>query len=468
MNNSHYIQNQIPTFVPALDADFRPPILAHRAYRERVAQSAQTCPLVIGLERENGLVSRFETTIVAANGAPDPDTAYYVERIVKFLLWARGGFRLYMGGPAWVGDCIKSVYARSGARAFDVDLMQRVYEAPFEVLTVDASAVPAETESEIAVGGHLDGCRIGFDLGASDYKIAAVKDGMAVYCDEFPWNPKDMEDWTYHYNHIQSGLKRAAMRLPRVDAIGGSSAGVYIDDRPMVASLFRAVPSSDFKQHVQPMFKRIGEEWGVPLRVINDGDVTALAGALSLNKKALLGVAMGSSEAVGYLSRDGRITGWLNELAFAPADYSPRAAADEWSRDIGVGAMYFNQQAVNKLAPAAGQAFPDSMGLPDRLKVVQRRMAVGEEGARAIFESIGVYLGYTIPYYREFYDFDDLLILGRVTSGEGGEIMLEKAREVLKAEFPDVYEGVGLHIPDEKSKRVGQAVAAASLPMIEM
>jgi len=198
--------------------------------------------------------------------------------------------------------------------------------------------------------------------------------------------------------------------------------------------------------------------------VMNDGDVTALAGALSLQQTGMLGVAMGSSEAAGFMDKKGRILGWLNELAFAPVDYNPKAAADEWSGDTGVGALYFSQQAVNKLLPAAKIKLPAKMDLPERLVEVQKLMAAGDERAAKIYETIGVYLGYSIPHYVDFYDFAHMLILGRVTTGAGGDIVLTKAREVLDLEFREVASNIAIHVPDEKTRRVGQAVAAASLP----
>jgi len=325
--------------------------------------------------------------------------------------------------------------------------------------------VPAAREMSTPVGGHLDGCRIGFDLGASDFKLAAVLNGECVYSDEFPWDPKNQPDPNVHFALINEGLKKAAAKLPRVDAIGGSSAGVIVNNRIMVASLFRAVPAAQFDK-AKNIFLRIRDEWKVPVEVANDGDVTALAGAMSLNAKAMLGVAMGSSEAAGYQNPQGGMTGWLSELAFAPVDYNPGAACDEWSGDAGVGALYFSQQAVNKLLPAAGITAPDAMGLPERLKMVQDLMAKGDTRATKIYETIGVYLGYTLPHYADFYDYENILILGRVTTGAGGDIILDKARQVLKSEFAPVAKRIKLHVPDEKSKRVGQAVAAASLPMI--
>jgi predicted NBD/HSP70 family sugar kinase len=293
-----------------------------------------------------------------------------------------------------------------------------------------------------------------------------VLNGEAIFTEEMPWDPKSQPNPEYHYHHISAALHRAAAHLPRVDAIGGSSAGIIVDNEIRVASLLRAVPKKDFPK-AAAIFKRIQREWNVPVLVMNDGDVTALAGALSLRKPGMLGLAMGSSEAAGFMDRQGRILGWLNELAFAPVDVNPAAAADEWSGDLGVGAMYFSQQAVNKLLPAAKIKLPANLGLPERLKKVQELMSQGDLRAARIYETIGVYLGHTIPLYRSFYDFTDLLILGRVTTGQGGDIVLARARAVLKSEFPELAAQIRLHVPDEKSRRIGQAVAAASLPVIK-
>ena len=447
---------------PPLDPDFQPASLYNRHYVETAKASGKAVPLVIGLEREEGLLSRYETVVMPA---ADAGTLRYVERIVKFLLWSRGGWKIWLGGPKNAGEHIQRVYTANGERKFDTALMSRVYERPFEVALTGPDAVPIANEKSASLGGHLNGCRIGFDLGASDYKVAAVQEGDVVYSSEFPWNPKDQSDPEYHYGHLNSGLKKAAAHLPRVEAIGGSSAGVIVDNKIMVASLLRSVPPRLF-EHAKNIFLRLRGEWNVPLEVANDGDVTALAGAMSLKADGMLGVAMGSSEAAGYLNPKGGMTGWLSELAFAPVDYNPNAAADEWSGDLGVGALYFSQQAVNRLLPAAGIELPSEMGLPERLKEVQALMAKNDPRAAKIYETIGAYLGYTIPHYADCYDFQHMLILGRVTTGSGGDIVLAKAREILKSEFPEIAEQIKLHVPDEKSRRVGQAVAAASLPVI--
>jgi predicted NBD/HSP70 family sugar kinase len=451
--------------VPApLDPGFRPIALGHRAYARAAAQSGEI--LKLALERTEGQVSVFTTQIARPGYGLDEATRTYVERLVKFLLWQIGGWKITVGGPRAIGDFLAATYAQNGARAFDVRLMETVYERPFVVETVVPDQVPMARESAVALGGHLDGCRIGFDLGASDYKLAAVRDGEPVFTTEIPWDPKNEADPDWHHRKIHEGLKLAAQHLPRVDAVGGSSAGIYIDNKVMVASLFRAVPPAAFAQKVRPLFLNLQREWCVPLEVANDGDVTALAGALSLQAKGVLGIAMGSSQAAGFLDLQGCITGWLNELAFAPVDYQPQAPTDEWSGDRGCGVQYFSQQAVGRLLNPAGIEVDPTLGLPEKLKLVQALMDRGDERASRIYETIGVYLGYAVAQYAKMYDYRHLLVLGRVTTGGGGDLIVAKANEVLKTEFPELVARLSLHLPDEKSKRVGQAVAAASLPRI--
>ena len=247
-----------------------------------------------------------------------------------------------------------------------------------------------------------------------------------------------------------------------MDAIGGSSAGIYINNRPMIASLFRGIPKERYGE-IRSLFVRLRAELGVPLEVINDGDVTALAGAMSLEDTGILGIALGSSEAAGYVDLEGNLTGWLSELAFAPVDYSPTAPADEWSGDLGVGAQYFSQQCVFRLAPRAGIAIPDGITDAEKLKFVQEKLEAGHAGALQIWQSMGCFMGYGLAHYAAFYPLKHVLILGRCTSGRGGQIILDGANEVLHAEFPDLAH-IRIQLPDEKSRRVGQSIAAASLP----
>jgi predicted NBD/HSP70 family sugar kinase len=286
-----------------------------------------------------------------------------------------------------------------------------------------------------------------------------------VFSEEIAWDPYFEKDPTYHIEGVHDSLKRAAAHLPRVDAIGGSAAGVYVNNEVRAASLFRGVPADLFEKHIRRMFFTLQDRWGgVPFEVANDGEVTALAGSMSMNDNAVLGVSMGTSLAGGYVTPTGNITTWLNELAFAPIDYRPDAPRDEWSGDIGCGVQYFSQQGVGRLAARAGFTFPDKTPLPEQLIAVQNALKAGDVRARAIYDSIGVCFGFAIAHYADFYDVRNLLVLGRVVSGEGGEIILARATAVLKDEFPALAEKIRLRTPDEKSKRHGQATAAASLP----
>ena len=454
-----------PAVVPPLDPGFRPVSTGSRNYLNAVRASGPGTPIAIAIERNDGLTAVHTTEVFPSGSAHQSDTNAFIERLVKFLLWQIGGWKVTVCGPKDLADHIAAVYSKTGARAFDVQLMETVYERPFTVAHAAFSEAPAAKEAAVSVGGHLDGCRIGFDLGASDYKLSAVQDGEPVFTTEIPWDPKIEANPDWHYQKINEGLKLAAAKLPRVDAIGGSSAGIIVDNRIRAASLFRAVPAKDFAERGTNVFLRLQKEWGVPFETANDGDVTALAGAMSLNTTGVLGIAMGSSEAAGFLDHDGRIRGWLNELAFAPVDYSPTAAMDEWSGDRGVGALYFSQQAVVKLAPAAGIELPAGH-MAEQLKHVQDLHKAGDARAVKIFETIGVYLGYALAQYADMYEFRHVLVLGRVTSGAGGDLILAGARKVLAAEFPDLVDRIGIHTPDEKNKRHGQAVAAASLPKI--
>ncbi len=299
-----------PRFLPPLEEGFRPASLANRAYRAAAATCGEA--LVIGLERENGNLSRYETLVFPTGHPRSAENNYYVERLVKFLLWQRGGYKVYIGGQPSIADYVRSCYTAQGLRKFDYHFMgEQVYEQTFSVIGCAPDEVPPAHETGKPLGRHLDGCRIGFDLGASDRKVSAVIDGKVVFSEEVIWEPRRQTDPGYHYREILTALKTAASKMPTVDAIGGSSAGIIIDNRPMVASLFRGIPGERFHE-IKDLFNRLRREMNVPMEVINDGDVTALAGAMSLDDTGVLGIAMGSSEA-GRLRRYGREYQWLVE-----------------------------------------------------------------------------------------------------------------------------------------------------------
>ena len=454
--------------IAKLEPEFLPVVKVIEDYKKAVA-AAEHQPMLICVERNNGFVATYALDIYKENSGHDEDNYAVAERIIKTLLWAKGGYKVFIAGSKYIYERIAADYSVGGAREFDLGFMSRVYEKPFEVVYVENVAdAPKENDVSSPVGRHLDGCRIGFDAGGSDRKVSAVIDGETVYSEEVVWFPKLQSDPAYHYEGILTAMKTAASHMPRVDAIGVSSAGVYIDNKIMVASLFLKVNDEDFEKHVKHMYLDVAKEIGdVPIEVANDGDVTALAGAMSLEANNVLGVAMGTSEAAGYVDKDGNITGWLNELAFVPVDFNKGAMVDEWSGDYGCGVKYFSQDAVIKLAPRAGIELEESLSPAEKLKVVQGLMEQDDPRAADIYETIGTYFGYAIAYYSMFYNIEHVLIMGRVTSGKGGTILLAKAKEVLQTEYPELYKKAELHIPDEKARRVGQSVAAASLPKIK-
>ncbi len=455
----------VPRILPPLDPGFRPAILAERAFAAEA-----TVPVTLALQQADGSVFHHRFRVLDATH-PDAAAAnaFFLERLSKFLLWAWGGWRIHIAGPAGLADVLQRHYRETPTGRFDSETIgRRIYDHGIEVVSVSSEAhLPAPRSSTTPLGRHLDGCRIGFDLGGSDRKVAAVKDGQCVFSEETVWDPYFQADPQYHFDGVMDSLRKAASHLPRVDAIGGSAAGVYVNNRVKVASLFRGVSPELFERRVKDLFIELRRAWmGIPFDVVNDGEVTALAGSMALGENAVLGVAMGTSTAAGFVTPDGNITSWLNELAFVPVDYRPDAPRDEWSGDSGCGALYFSQQAVGRLLGPAGIEVDPSLGLPEKLKQVQALMLKDDPRAGRIYESIGVFLGYALAHWAEFYSYRHVLILGRVMTGPGGDIILKNVRRVLELEFPSLAARVDFPVPDEKDKRHGQAIAAASLPVL--
>ena len=436
-------------YIPKFDPNYNP---AYIALNEFYKTSTHT--IKVAVERENGLIYVKEIPV-----NDDLNESYfYVERIVKSILWLVGGYKVYVSDRD-IYELLNKDYSATGIRAFDYHFVSKVYEKPFKLVYTPIEDFPKELTQNVKCGGHTNGCRIGFDAGGSDRKVSAMKDGEVVYSEEVIWFPKITNDYKYHYEEILKAFKTAASHLPRVDAIGVSSAGIYINNRTMVASLFMSINGEDFDKHIKDIYINVAKEIGdVPLVVANDGDVTALAGAMELNDNCVLGIAMGTSEAAGYINKDGCLNGWLNELAFVPVDFNKDAMVDEWSTDYGCGVKYFSQDGVIKLAEVAGIELSGSPA--EKLKKVQELCVENHPDALQIFKDIGVYLGYAIGYYSMYYEMKYLLLLGRVTSGVGGDLIIEYATKVLEELNLDIK----LVTPDEKNRRLGQSVVAATLP----
>ena len=417
---------------PLLDPAFIPFGVWRREYEKEASR-----PFALAVERDHGAVSVFETKL---RGEDFAEANYrYIERFVKLLLWSAGGLRVWLCGDDALAKRLRAEYCPEGRRAFDVGFMQDVFEVPFEIVVCDWAHLPKPNEKPIRVGGHTNGCRIGFDAGGSDRKVSAVIDGQTVYSEEVVWHPKTSEDLSYQYDGIVSAFKTAASKLPRVDGIGVSSAGTFVGNSPMVSSLFLKIPRAQ-REQVKSIYDRAAKEIGdVPIVVANDGDVTALAGAMSLQDGCVMGLAMGTSEA---------------------------AAVDEWSGDRGVGCKYFSQDAVIKLATAASIALDGGLSPAEKLKAVQALAEGGDERAKDIFRTIGAYLAHTVPLYEMTYDIRHLIVLGRVASGVGGELIVGECCRILREEYPALAQKVQVMLPDEKFRRVGQSMAAASLPEV--
>ena len=447
---------------PKLEPQFIP----FGVWRAAYLKDAKT-PIAIAVERDKGRVSVHHTCI---HGTPEMAEAdyRYIERYVKFLLWSIGGFRVFICGCSELAQRLQKAYCMDGQRAFDADFFQKLYERELEIVDLPLDQCPAANEKAQPMGGNMDGCRIGFDAGGSDRKVSAVIDGECVYSEEVLWLPKLNPDPNYQYQEILTAFRTAASKMPRVDAIGVSSAGVFIGNAPMISSIFYCVPRDRWDE-VKTVFDRAAAEIdpNIPILVANDGDVSALAGAMGLGKGNLMGVAMGTSEAVGYVDQDQNVLGWINELAFAPVDLSETAMQDEWSTDYGVGCKYFSQDAVIKLAPVAGIEVPEDLTLAEKLKFVQKLMEADDPRAQAIFETIGAYLAYTTVLYSQFYNIEYMMLLGRVMSGKGGDTILRVCNEILADEYPELAAKCNVTLPDEKMRRVGQSVAAASLPKVK-
>ncbi len=448
----------------AIDPGLVPAVLWTRDYLSRCDRTGGSTKLTIALRREDGTASLFRTQVLAG-GVDDVATYLHVERTVKFLLWSRGASDILLCGSE-AGSLalrLQADYSSAGRRAFDADFFRKVFERPLSFREIKESGLPDASAAHLPLGRNLDGCRIGFDLGGSDRKCAALIDGKVVFSEEVKWDPYFQSDPAYHLAGIRHSLDLAASHLPRVDAIGGSSAGVYVNNKVRVASLFRGITdTSVIDSQVRDIFLSLTKSYGVPFEVLNDGDVTALAGSMSLGRNAVLGVAMGTSVAAGYVDKAGNLTNWLSELAFVPVDYRLDGPADEWSADRGCAVQYFSQQGVGRLLPLAGIDLPSSMRLPEQLEELQKLLLADDPRAHQVYEAIGITFGYAVAHFASFYEMSCLLIMGRVTSGQGGSIIIEHAQMILRDEFPELR--IDLVVPDEKDKRHGQAIAAASLP----
>lgn len=438
-----------------IDKDFLPIYEFNKMFDEKVKKEGADL-FALSVERNDGYVETFALDVLK-EGVDDTLNFRRAERFIKSVLWTVGGYSLKIVANGTLFNDIEKAYSHGGKRDFDVNFFEKVYKEPFKIEKV--SAVGKSKREFVPADKNEQGDRIGLDAGGSDIKISAVSNGNVLLSKEILWQPKINSNPSYHVKFINDALSVAAAHLKKVDAIGVSSAGIYVKNEARVASLFIKVSENDYDA-VRSIYIDAAKRLGAPVTVANDGDVAAMAGAISMNVKSVLGIAMGTSEAVGFVDDKNRLWGWLNELAFVPVDMNENAAVDEWSGDVGTGVKYLSQDGVIKLAEIAGIEFQTSVP-SEKLKVVQKLLVDGNDVAKAVFSDVGVYLAYSLLYYYDFYKFENVLLMGRVMSGLGGEIIMEKANEVLKVYGAD--KKFKILLPDENFRRLGQSVAASYL-----
>merc|ERR1719394_930562 len=472
--------------VPApLDPGFRPLVLAKKKYLEETKEC--TDKLEWALIRSDGC-GRYSLPVFEEKSKDARASVFLAGVLIQEMLWQRSASELKLFGPAKICKALKAAYSVGGAYEFEVKSMPNVCgtpDKPFVVTIVDsASDLPAAKDTPEIVGTDANGCRLAFDLGKSDIKTVAVEDNEVLYSKETEWDVTN-PDPQYHYDAIMDALKLAKAALPKVEAIGGSATGTVSGDNEATwCDIFPNVPPAVYKAKVVDIFKRLAKEIAgdVPLKVINDGEVTALAAVTKIGAGNVMGISMGSSEGAGYANAEGNLMGWINELCYVRLDLNPNAPTDPWTKGAhtGMSHLYLGQRGVTKLAAKGGVDLPENYVFPHPdmctikhedhaqcLKLVQKAMTLPEKEpkVRQIYETVGVYLGYALAQYSEFYPIDHVMILGRVSKGAGGDLMLDTAKKVLETEFPE-YAHIQFHTADDQFKAVGQCIAAAALPSI--
>merc|ERR1712086_940265 len=476
-----------PKVVAPLDPNFSPVILTKRQYLAAVKAAKCEDKLQWALLRSDGC-GRYSLPVFAADSWDAPASTYMAGVLIQEMIWQRSAHTLLLSGPAAMCEELVAAFSVDGQYSFEVSSMPNVCGTPaepFTVRVVDAAEMPEDVDTPQVCGKDADGCRLAFDLGKSDIKTVAVQDNKVLSSKETEWDVTN-PDPQYHYDAIIAAMKETAAVLPRIDAIGGSATGTVSGANEATwCDIFPNVPQDVYKEKVVDIFVRIAKELAgdVPLKVINDGEVTALAAVTKIKAGKVLGISMGSSEGGGYANADGNLMGWINELCYIRLDLNPMAPSDPWTKGShsGISHMYLGQRGATKLASAGGIEGPEEQMYPNPamctikhenhaqcLKLIQAAMndPAKEPRARLIYETVGVYLGYGLAQYTEFYEIDHIMILGRVSKGTGGDIMLAKAKEVLETEFPDLP-AITFHTADDHFKAVGQCIAAAALSEIK-
>jgi len=441
---------------PVFDEDFYP----LKKFFDEYLKGAKK-PVVIALYRNQGYVSVYNTFIYGTADKEELDS-YYIQRLVKLLLYTKGGYKVVICGDNRVTSYVKRIFSKTGKRAFDNELMERVYDNYFEIVYIPANSAPSENESSSAVNIDKNGNRIGMEINQEFISAVALCNGGLVFSGKEKWEPQANSKPEYHCKFIADMIQKAASKLEKVDCIGVSSAGIHIDNKTMISSLYSLVSDRDFEKKIKNIYIDIASDLETRLRVENDGDVTALAGAQIIDSGNVLGIILGASEGSGYVDKNRNITGWLNELAFAPVACSDSAVFDSWSGDYGCGGQYLSDSAVARLAYKAGFSFEKSLNDTQKREQLQKALQENDQKAIKVFSDIGIYLGHIIPLYAQIYEISHIMLLGEIMASKSGEIIIESAKKVLCEEYPECC-NIVLHLPEETVIKEGLSFAAASL-----
>ena len=273
-------------YIPKYDKEFKPALLEIQKFNEEVAKSQDKTELVICLERTKGYNYHYKTFIYKEGTGHDEENYFMIERICKILLWIVGGYKFYISGSNLIASKLKLAYKENGQRKFDYFFFKDVYENYIEIVSCEKEEIPKLNLEEIKLSNGLNGNRIGFDAGGSDRKVSAVINGEVKFSDETIWNPKTNSDPNYHIEGIMDSFLKACEHLPTVDGVGISTAGIVVDNKIMVASLFLKVSKEEYEKKIKNIYvncvKNLEKKYNkkIPVIVANDGDVTALAGLM--------------------------------------------------------------------------------------------------------------------------------------------------------------------------------------------
>jgi predicted NBD/HSP70 family sugar kinase len=476
-----------PKIKAPLDAGFAPVPLAKRKYNEAAKDCTDT--VSFALPRPDGCATG-ELKVFPDSDLRYPASVMLAGIKIQEKIWQCGATSLQIAGPAGICEALKKAYSPGGTFAFEADVMPKAFgtpDKPFEVTIVDKAALPEKKDSPQTCGKDASGCRLAFDLGKSDIKTVAIKDGEVLDSMETEWDVTNV-DPDYHFKAIVDAMKGTIERAKEkgfgdIQAVGGSATGtVSADNEATWCDIFPNVPPDVYKEKVVDIFKRMAKEVAgdVPLKVINDGEVTALAAVQKIKKGNVLGISMGSSEGGGYANADGNLMGWISELCYMKLDMNLTAPTDPWTKGNhkGTSHMYLGQRGATKNAYKITDVpenykypHPDMCTIKHEdhaqcLKLVQKAMKDSPDKASELYKTCGVYLAAGLANYVDMgYVIDHVMILGRVSKGEGGDLMLKTASECLAADYPEVPK-IEFHTADDHFKAVGQCIAAAALPVL--